>query len=154
MGQEKELSAGGCHCGANRFEISGEPEYVACCHCVDCRKSTGAPMVVFVNCLEAQVRFTKGERKVYSSTPGVARTYCGDCGTPLAYEAEWNGEMVIGFYVSTMDHPENFPPEKHVFDADRINWFHVADDLPRYLKVPGKGGPDSTGPDAERKESG
>ncbi len=151
ISNETKPAEGGCHCGANRFEISGEPEYVACCHCMDCRKSTGAPMAVFVTCLDTQVRFTKGERSVYSSSPGVARTYCGDCGTPLSYEAEWKGDTVIGFYISTLDKPEDFPPEKHVFDADRISWFHVADDLPRYLTVPGTSGPDYIGPSVGRK---
>ena len=36
---------GGCHCGAVRYSVAGEPQHVALCHCSDCRKSAGAPMV-------------------------------------------------------------------------------------------------------------
>lgn len=38
---------GQCHCGAIRYEVSGEPVYHALCHCRDCRRSAGAPMVAW-----------------------------------------------------------------------------------------------------------
>jgi len=145
MNKDVSKDSGGCHCGAIRYEVFGKPDYVACCHCTDCRKTTGAPVAVFATYLEKQVRFIKGERKVYNSSPGVRRTFCSDCGTPLSYEAEWAGDIVIGFFISTLDEPEKFPPEKHVFDKDRIPWFDVSDHLPRYHKVPGEE-PDRFGP--------
>jgi len=147
-------ATGGCHCGAIRYQVSGQPEFVGCCHCKDCRGSTGAPMTVFVTYLGDRVQFTAGQRKIYASSPGIARTFCADCGTPLSYEAEWAGQTVIGLYVSTLDEPDNFPPDKHVFDVDRIGWFHVADTLPRYLTVPGEGGPDSVGPSVGQRGDG
>jgi len=36
---------GGCHCGAVRYEVTGEALTHALCHCSDCRRSAGAPMV-------------------------------------------------------------------------------------------------------------
>ncbi len=36
---------GGCHCGAIRYEVEGEPLTHALCHCSDCRRHSGAPMV-------------------------------------------------------------------------------------------------------------
>ena len=36
---------GGCHCGAVRYEAEGEALTHALCHCVDCRRHAGAPMV-------------------------------------------------------------------------------------------------------------
>ena len=95
------------------------------------------------------VRFTKGDRKKYESSPGVFRTFCSECGTPLSYEAPWAGKVVIGFHVGTLDEPERFPPDKHVFDVDRIPWFEMADHLPRFHKVPGDDGPVRHGPKAD-----
>ena len=137
---------GGCHCGAIRYRVSGQPQFVGCCHCKDCRGTTGAPMAVFVTYSADNILFASEQRKIYASSPGVARTFCSNCGTPLSYEAEWAGQTVIGLHVSTFDEPGNFPPDKHVFDVDRINWFHVADTLPRYWTVPGEGGPINVGP--------
>src|SRR5262249_14890443 len=36
---------GGCHCGAIRYALVGEPKFHALCHCTDCRRHAGAPMV-------------------------------------------------------------------------------------------------------------
>ena len=36
---------GGCHCGAIRYRITGEPVRHLLCHCSDCRRHAGAPMV-------------------------------------------------------------------------------------------------------------
>jgi hypothetical protein len=138
---------GGCHCGSVRYEVTKEPDYVAFCHCETCRKTTGAPAVVYSVYLDKNVNFTKGERKIYQSSPGVSRTFCGECGTPLSYESEWQGDVVIGFFVGTLDEPDLFPPQRHVFHSERVEWFDAADKLPRFLGVPKAGKePDSFGP--------
>ncbi|WP_245287875.1 MULTISPECIES: GFA family protein [unclassified Bradyrhizobium] len=36
---------GGCHCGAIRYEVNGDMMVHALCHCADCRRHSGAPMV-------------------------------------------------------------------------------------------------------------
>jgi len=142
-----DSAKGGCHCGSVRYEVTSEPDYVAFCHCETCRKTTGAPTVAYSVYLEKDVKFTKGQRKTYQSSPGVSRTYCGDCGTPLSYESEWLGDVVIGFFVGTMNEPDLFPPQKHAFHGERVEWFDVADNLPRFLGVPKAGNdPDSVGP--------
>ena len=32
------MLTGGCHCGAIRYEVEGEPQHSALCHCSDCRR--------------------------------------------------------------------------------------------------------------------
>ena len=146
-----EASASGrCYCGAIHYEVVGEPEYVAYCHCEDCRKSTGAPVVAYSVYLDQKVQFTSGNRKIFESAPGVHRTFCRDCGTPLAYEAEWEGQKVIGIFVGTLDEPDRFPPEKHSFDIDRISWFDVADRLPRYYQTSKNKNPVRYGPAVDK----
>ncbi len=123
---------GGCHCCAIRYEATGDPLYVPYCHCASCRNTTGAPVVMFVNFQANGIRFTKGERKVYQSSPNVRRTFCPDCVTPLSYEGAWGGNAIVEVYVSTLDDPDAFVPDRHVFYGERIKWFDVADQLPRY----------------------
>jgi len=101
-----ENARGGCQRGAIRYEVSTKPDYVAYYHCNSCRKATGAPVVTYSVYPEKNVQFVKGHRKIYESSPGVVRTFCGDCGTPLSYESEWRGDIVIGFFVSTLDEPD------------------------------------------------
>ena len=39
------MITGGCHCGAIRYQAEGEALVHALCHCTDCRRHAGAPMV-------------------------------------------------------------------------------------------------------------
>ena len=62
---------------------------------------------------------------------GVSRSFCGECGTPLAYEAEhYPGEIHI--YVSVFDEPDAFPPKAHVHFAEKISWLHMDEDLKHF----------------------
>ncbi len=126
-----ENPAGGCMCGAIRYELNGESTWNVYCHCESCRKHTGAPVVAFATCSPNQVRWTVGERARYESTPDRFRGFCRDCGTSLTWEAEINGSW-LAIHVSTLDNPEIFPPTEHVFFGDAITWFDTDDDLPRH----------------------
>lgn len=145
MGHNPRKAHGGCHCGAIRYEATGEPLYVPYCHCASCRGTTGAPVVMFVMFGASAVQFTSGERKVYNSSPGVRRTFCQECGTPLSYEGNWGGKAIIEVYVSTLDDPAAFVPDRHVMYGERIPWFDVADQLPRYNGSSTGAQPDSYG---------
>lgn len=127
--------SGRCLCGRVTFEATGAPLWIAHCHCQSCRRNTGSVMATFAGFRKPQVRYLTGERKRYASSPGVSRSFCGDCGTPLAYEADrWPDEIHI--YISTLDAPQDFPPTAHVYTAEQIPWLHLDDGLKRY---PGSG---------------
>ena len=135
MDNKTKAITGGCLCGAVRYEVSGEPIWVGHCHCESCRRHTGAPVVTFVCFKTDQVAFTKGERQIYNSSPGVGRAFCGRCGTPLSWEGQSNlpeRGMILEVHISTLDDPSAFIPTNHLFYNERIAWFDVADDLPRY----------------------
>ena len=39
---------GRCACGAVRFDFDTSPTFVAVCHCLDCKKSSGGEAVTFL----------------------------------------------------------------------------------------------------------
>ncbi len=133
MGGDEKSASGGCMCGALRYELSGEPVSVIHCHCLSCRRHTGAPVVSLVGLKKNQVRFTAGVRGRYESSPGVGRGFCNQCGTPLTWEGD-GGELgpLIEIHIGTLDDPSQFTPKSHLHHDERIAWFDVADDLPRY----------------------
>ena len=133
--------SGSCMCGAVRYEAFGDPLGVGYCHCRSCRHHTGAPVVAYVGFTADQVRFSGRERSIYSSSPGVGRAFCGQCGSSLTWEgyARSAGSEIIEFHISSLDEPERFVPHEHTRCADRIAWFDVADTLPRYVDMPGEG---------------
>ena len=58
-------TVGGCHCGAIRYEAEGEPLTHALCHCTDCRRHAGAPMVGWTMYPLDAVKVTRGAAKIY-----------------------------------------------------------------------------------------
>jgi len=126
-------TTGGCLCGAVRFQTKGEPFAINYCHCADCRKHNGAPVVSLAGYRTEQVTFTGAERKKYESSPGAHRAFCENCGTPLTWEGD-GGELgpIIEVHISTFDEPEQMVPTSHAFEPERLSWFDVADDLPRF----------------------
>jgi hypothetical protein len=127
----KDASTGRCLCGSLQFEVRGRQLWVAHCHCHSCRRNTGSAVATFVGFKSDQLTYIRGERKFYASSPGVRRGFCAECGTPMTYEAErWPDEVHV--HISTLDSPEDFRPQLHVFFAERIPWMELEDDLPRY----------------------
>jgi hypothetical protein len=128
--------AGGCHCGAIRYEVEGEPLTHALCHCSDCRRHAGAPMVAWTMYPEASLKITKGAPKVYESSKLGRRHFCGNCGTGLFY---YNAEMlpgIVDIQSATYDAPEAVPARAHIQVAERIPWMERAHELPEYPRFP------------------
>ena len=132
MAKRKEITTGGCLCGAVRYEAEGIPIVVGHCHCETCRKHTGAPIVTFVAFESRNVRFTQGNPSHYQSSPNAKRAFCSNCGTPLTWEGDYAGYKIIEFHVSSTDEPDRYPPTFHWHHGERISWFDSADSLPRY----------------------
>lgn len=134
MTETSDTLMGGCLCGAVRFETNGPSLKVLHCHCRSCRKHNGAPVVTLAGFTADKVIFSGDERKIYQSSPRVGRAFCGKCGTPLTWEGDDPDRgPVFEIHISTFDTPEALKPTLHSFDAERIGWFDVADDLPRYV---------------------
>ncbi len=154
MGEDPVTLTGGCLCGAVRFEATGAPLDIGHCHCLSCRRHTGAPVVTYVGFKADQVVFRGQERRIYTSSPGVARAFCNNCGSSLTWEGitRASGTPIIEFHISTIDTPDRFAPADHTRYGERIAWFDVADDLPRYLGANGDGeAPCCHGPVGKKK---
>jgi hypothetical protein len=66
----------------------------------------------------------------YASSPGVRRSFCGTCGTPLSYQGDrWPDEVHL--FVGSLSDPAAVRPSAHVNVAEKLPWFEVADNLRR-----------------------
>ncbi len=128
--------AGGCHCGAVRYAVEGEPMTHALCHCSDCRRHAGAPMVAWTMYPDAAVRVTKGAVRVYVSSEHGRREFCADCGTGLFYRNEENLPGIIDIQSATYDNPDAVPAQAHIQVAERISWMADAHTLPTFDRFP------------------
>jgi hypothetical protein len=128
--------AGGCHCGAVRYEVEGEAITHALCHCTDCRRHAGAPMVAWTMYPEDALRITKGAVRVYVSSEHGRREFCADCGTGLFYRNAENLPGIVDIQSATYDNPDAVPAQVHIQIADRIGWMAQAHTLPAFERFP------------------
>ncbi len=130
---------GGCHCGAIRYRVEGDPVYHAICHCSDCRGATGAPLVSWALFPNAQFAVTQGEAKAYASSENARRHFCADCGTSLFYTNETVFPDMTDIQSGTLDNPDTIPLGIHVQTAERIGWMKNAHELPQFERYPPMG---------------
>jgi len=128
---------GGCQCGAVRYRVEGEPEHSAFCHCVDCRRSSGAPVTVWSAFPSARFRVVAGEARTYSSNGTAVRHFCGACGTGLWYVNEEVLPGLVDIQTATLDDPEALPPQAHIQVAERLTWMKAPETLPQFERYPG-----------------
>jgi len=127
---------GRCHCGTVAFEVQGEPITHALCHCGDCRRSAGAPMVGWAMFPASAVKVVRGTAKVYASSQHGRRHFCPDCGTGLFYGNAAILPGLIDVQSATLDDPEAVPPRIHIQIAERLTWMTRAHELPTFERYP------------------
>lgn len=121
--------AGSCLCGAVRYQAAGAPERVNNCHCVQCRKASGAAMLTLATFPANRVTIA-GEPAFFRSSEAAERGFCPACGSTLFWRRI--GSDLIDVSVGTLDDPDALPPVEHLFVKSRVAWFETTDDLPRH----------------------
>jgi len=118
-----EPLTGGCQCGAVRFRtrLVGR---ASICHCRMCQKAFGGFFGPLVTAHDAV--WTRGEPKWFQSSNSARRAFCGECGTPLAYETRFGLELAIGAF----DTPADVAPQVQVNLADKLPFFDHLTELP------------------------
>lgn len=132
---------GGCHCGAVRFVVeppvnAEEAPRTALCHCSDCRRCAGAPVVGWTAVASSTFRLTQGTPAVYRSSELAERSFCGHCGTGLFYINETVLPGVVDIQTATFDDPGAFPAMAHIQAAEQIGWMKTAHELPSFDRFP------------------
>lgn len=119
---DMELS-GGCQCGAVRFRVEGLGR-PSICHCRMCQKAFGGFFGPLVTAHETV--WTRGRPKWFRSSDQARRAFCGECGTPLAYETKYGLELAIGAF----DDPTVAAPVIQVNLKDKLPFFDGLTSLP------------------------
>ncbi len=127
------ITTGRCQCGDIRYKYAGAPDRVFHCHCDSCRRHVSSPVATFVCVFRDAFRFTLGTPQVYTSSPGVRRSFCPRCGSPIAYEAD-RIPNEIHLYHGTLTDQNAMRPTAHMHVSEQLAWFEVLDELPRYAE--------------------
>jgi hypothetical protein len=71
--------------------------------------------------LETQVTLNGAALREYSSSPGVVRSFCGTCGSPISYRgARWPGE--IHLTVCAFDDAAALAPASDHLAEEKLPW--------------------------------
>ncbi|MEO0329390.1 MAG: GFA family protein [Pseudomonadota bacterium] len=122
---------GHCRCGGVSIESTGKPYFSGYCHCDDCRRSNGAPVVSFAGFKTDKIDWKKQDTLAHWQNGNFKRHFCKSCGSPIAYTDAVLPDVVF-FYAGFMENPESFPPDHHSYNSEKISWLKLADDLPKF----------------------
>ena len=124
---------GGCHCGANRYEVSGDPFDADFCHCRDCQRTTGGPVGAWMDFKKEQVRWLGKEPNEYKSSKYIRRGFCPDCGSSLSYRSTQYPDYLT-LSITSLDEPDLVRPNYHIYTDSQISWLSIDDDRNRFSK--------------------
>jgi len=112
------------------LQVTQSPRAVTYCHCTDCRRVTGAPVAAFAAFDENSVSLQPASGKTVNVNPGVTRTFCENCGTPLTGRYDYlPGTVYIA--IGILDQAEQLAPELHSHESNRLSWLNIVDDCKR-----------------------
>ena len=126
-----EAIEGGCLCGAIRYRASGTAYGITHCHCLTCRRASGAAFVTWAGFDADKFTILQGQPVSYASSAGVIRTFCGACGTPLTYR-RGDSPASIDITLGSMDDPQALKPADHTWTESRLSWIALTDQLPEF----------------------
>jgi hypothetical protein len=126
------MHKGSCLCGAVHFEVAGELKAPDACHCTMCRKVSGHYWAS--TDLPRSAVKVQGADKVtwFRSSEKVRRGFCSVCGSVLFFDPlqrDW-----IAIAMGAFDKPTGTYLEKHIFVADKGDYYDIADGLPQNPK--------------------
>jgi hypothetical protein len=123
---------GSCFCGAISYQIAAKPTGTTLCHCEDCRKASGAPVVAWTFFPAGSIVFS-GQMPRTIMFAERERTFCPHCGSQLMF---FDPALPHQFEVTTctLELAAEILPSDHNWVGDRLPWFETTDLLPRHPK--------------------
>lgn len=127
--------AGGCACGAIRYQLTSKPMFVNCCHCKDCQRQTGSAFVINAVIETDRVVLSKGKPKRVTVPTDSGRPHdiyrCPKCQT--AMWSDYGRRKVVRFVrVGTLDRPAALKPDAHIFTRSKLPWVVIPKNAPAF----------------------
>ncbi|QFY41277.1 GFA family protein [Candidatus Methylospira mobilis] len=131
--------SGKCLCGAVSYLSEVNYQMSGNCHCVDCKRISGAayaPMMFFPE----DKLIVNGDLKYYSSPGGSGRMmhrgFCPNCGSQMFAKIEALPGL-IAVRAGTLDDLSRYDPKVDLFISHAPFWDVMDPALPKFEKMPG-----------------
>jgi hypothetical protein len=128
---------GSCLCKAVQYQITGDLGAAMMCHCQNCRKASGTAFAANVLVNTKDFNLVTGQELIaeFESSPGVYRSFCQQCGSPL-YSRRSAIPDSIRLKLGSLDSQVDIKPEAHIFVDSKAEWDTICDDIPQFPQRP------------------
>jgi hypothetical protein len=134
-----EAYAGGCACGAIRYEISDEPLAMTDCQCRDCQRKSGTghgSYLTFPSKQQVKLDGAATHWDVVADNGNVKTCgFCPTCGAPV-YLLFSYAPALFTVHAASLDDPSRYAPQVVTYRARGHAWDKVDPTLPQFDKMP------------------
>jgi hypothetical protein len=121
------VHAGGCLCGAVRYEVSGPLRDVVLCHCAMCRRTHGH-VAAYTAAPKAALRLIEARGLRWFASSGFARRgFCAECGASVFWERI--AADMVSIAAGSVDAPTGLCTTLQIFVDDAGDYYAVDRDI-------------------------
>lgn len=127
---------GGCSCNVIRYSLPDRPIYIHGCHCRYCQRETGAAFAVNAMYEAELVQQTTSTAVDVIETPTKSGkphwiSRCPHCKVALWSSYGTHGGSAVRIVrVGTLDEPDLFSPEMHIYTSTKQEWVYLDPAVP------------------------
>jgi len=126
-------AAGSCLCGAVKYQVMGPLRPVVACHCGQCQKTSGHHVAATSAKREDFELLEERGLKWFSSSAGIRRGFCQQCGGNLFWDKA--DLPTISIFAGTLDQPRDQPSGlqlvEHIYVEEKADYYEITDGLPQ-----------------------
>ena len=125
---------GRCTCGEIRYRLTRAPLFVHACHCTWCQRETGTAFALNALIETDAIALLAGQPELIAtpsaSGKGQDIARCPRCHVALWSHYAGGGRAFAFVRVGTLAHPEQCPPDIHIYTSTRLGWVILDDRVP------------------------
>ncbi|MBF9036293.1 aldehyde-activating protein [Rhodobacterales bacterium HKCCE2091] len=125
---------GRCTCGTIAYRLLDTPLFTHACHCRWCQRETGSAFVMNGLIEAHRVALEAGEPEIVDtpSESGLGQKIarCPSCRVALWSVYSGAGPRFLFVRMGTLENPDAFPPDIHIFTASKQPWVILPPGVP------------------------
>ncbi len=131
MNIQNNVCEGGCACGFVRYQVVSKPFITHCCHCRYCQRQTGTAFALNALFEKCNVKIISGTvEEIMTQSPsgkGQKIARCSKCKVAVWSNYFMGGirDMIRFIRVGTLDNPDQFPPDVHIYTESKQPWVNL-----------------------------
>jgi len=131
--------AGGCACGAIRYDVADDPMVATDCQCVDCQRMSGTGHGSYLTFPRRSAVTLTGKAAhwniVGDSGNVKTRAFCPACGSPV-YMTFSAMPQFFSVRAASLDDPARYKPQIVTYGVRGHAWDRVDETLPKFDRMP------------------